>query len=68
MEQLTNFSDNSFMDSNEHRRLSIRYYLIQNHINSISEKKFEASGLWTLSEPEAANRWYRNIEDSESSK
>ena len=68
MDTLSNFCDNSLIDSNERRKLFIRQYLVQNYIDNVSENKFEASGLWIITDPVVANRWYSEIGDSESSK
>ena len=42
--------------------------MVQNYIDNVSENKFEASGLWIITDPVVANRWYSEIGDSESSK
>ena len=68
MDTLSNFCDNSLIDSDERRKLFIRQYLVQNYIDNVSENKFEASGLWIITDPVVANRWYSEIGDSESSK
>ena len=68
MDTLSNFCDNSLIDSDERRKLFIRQYLAQNYIDNVSENKFEASGLWIITDPVVANRWYSEIGDSESSK
>ena len=68
MDQLARYCYGSSMNAAERREQFIKYYFIQNNINEKNEADFASSGLWVLTDPVAAERWYKETEEERRSK
>ena len=68
MDQLARYCSMSSMDAAERREQFIKYYFIQNNINEKNEADYASSGLWVLTDPVVAERWYKETEEERRSK
>ena len=68
MDRLPQYCENSFIDSMLRRSLFINTYILQNIVNEANEKNYESSGLWLITNPDIARKWYAQVTNNESSK